>query len=361
MTRAISSISPLEFSKVLLEKKVVKAVLGLKRLNGKAFPALMARKEDLEGFDPLFPIMSSNMARSVSRLTLLEPLKDTVVVFLRPCELRATFELVKLNQVNLDNLIFVGVECLGVVENRIFFVRLMGDEVYSNYIDAIREGREPENLRRVCYNCEYMYPEGADIVLSCVGRDKPVFIGLSDKGREIMDSFGTSSVEDVPLRTEMFDRLQEERRKRAKDFYNNIKERCSGIDGLLEVFGRCIGCHNCSRVCPICYCKDCFFESVTFDYEPIVYENKLLTKGSLRIPMDVLLFQLGRMTHMSFSCVSCGMCEDACPMEIPVSQIFKTVGKDVQELFGYVPGRSLEEPLPMTTFNYDELHEVEDR
>ena len=38
---------------------------------------------------------------------------------------------------------------------------------------------------------------------------------------------------------------------------------------------------------------------------------------------EPLLFQLGRMSHMSLSCVSCGMCEDACPVDIPVGRIFQ--------------------------------------
>ena len=62
---------------------------------------------------------------------------------------------------------------------------------------------------------------------------------------------------------------------------------------------------------------------------------------------------------MSLSCVSCGMCEDACPMDIPVAQIFTMVGDRNQEKFSYVPGRSIDEPLPLTTFEEKEFLEVE--
>jgi len=63
---------------------------------------------------------------------------------------------------------------------------------------------------------------------------------------------------------------------------------------------------------------------------------------------------------MSLSCVSCGACEDACPVFIPVAQIFSMMADETQDLFNYVSGRDLEEPLPLIAFKEEELHEVED-
>jgi len=58
--------------------------------------------------------------------------------------------------------------------------------------------------------------------------------------------------------------------------------------------------------------------------------------------------------------VSCGACEDACPMSIPVAQIFSMIADETQGLFDYVSGRDLEEPLPLITYKEEELHDVED-
>ena len=69
---------------------------------------------------------------------------------------------------------------------------------------------------------------------------------------------------------------------------------------------------------------------------------------------------MGRMMHMSVSCVSCGACEDACSMSIPVSQIFSMIADETQKLFDYIPGRSLDEPVPLVVYKEEELHEVED-
>lgn len=235
MAKAVLKITPLQFSQALLEKGLAKAVLGLKRLNDKAFPALITKPENLEGFDPLFPIMPSNMGRSVSRLTTLEPSKFPVAVFLRPCELRAAYELTKLNQAHLENILFIGIECIGVTQNSELFIQGKGEELYSRYLSALKEGKEIEELRKACTVCEFMYPETADMVFSFVGRDKPTLILLTEKGEDIAKNLGFT-ITDAPEKTELFLKLQAERQKKAEEFYQEVKEKCKGIDGLLEVF-----------------------------------------------------------------------------------------------------------------------------
>ena len=84
-------------------------------------------------------------------------------------------------------------------------------------------------------------------------------------------------------------------------------------------------------------------------------------RGMIKMPTDTLLFHLTRMNHMATSCVGCGMCAEACPNDIPVGNIFRLVGLGAQKLFDYVPGRSLDEELPLSTFKEDELHEVTER
>ena len=62
---------------------------------------------------------------------------------------------------------------------------------------------------------------------------------------------------------------------------------------------------------------------------------------------------------MIHSCVSCGTCEDACPMDIPIAQIFNLVADKTQQVLDYKPGRNIEEPLPTVTYKEEELQEFE--
>jgi formate dehydrogenase subunit beta len=54
------------------------------------------------------------------------------------------------------------------------------------------------------------------------------------------------------------------------------------------------------------------------------------------------------------------MCSDACPTNIPISTIFAKLGNRVQQLFDYVPGRNIEELIPISIFNKEEFEEVEE-
>ena len=125
-------------------------------------------------------------------------------------------------------------------------------------------------------------------------------------------------------------------------------------EGIEGVFAACVRCHNCMTVCPICYCKTCLFKSAIFDHEPILYMNWARRKGAYRMPADTMLFHLTRLNHMVLSCIGCGMCTSDCPAELPVGQVFRAIGQEVQKTFEYVPGRSVEEPLPLVTFHEDE-------
>jgi formate dehydrogenase subunit beta len=64
------------------------------------------------------------------------------------------------------------------------------------------------------------------------------------------------------------------------------------------------------------------------------------------------------MAHMSMACVGCGQCTNACPNNIPVMEMFRTVSYRTQEAFGYEAGRSIEEEPPLSIFREDELTEV---
>ena len=57
-------------------------------------------------------------------------------------------------------------------------------------------------------------------------------------------------------------------------------------------------------------------------------------------------------------CVGCGQCSNACPNDIPVMELFRTLAEKTQHGFDYEAGRSLEEKPPLSEFKEDELSEV---
>jgi formate dehydrogenase (coenzyme F420) beta subunit len=64
------------------------------------------------------------------------------------------------------------------------------------------------------------------------------------------------------------------------------------------------------------------------------------------------------MIHIGTLCVGCGQCSTACPMDLPVMELFRTAAHRAQTRFGYEPGRSPDEPLPLSVFEDQEFLEL---
>ena len=218
-----------------------------------------------------------------------------------------------------------------------------------------------EGIRETCRACEYFVPMNADVTVSIAGDADStsacrIFLN-TDRAKELVDGLEGERSDEAfdPVLTE---KLYAGRTAEKKKMFDSLAPAGDGLDGLIEIFGRCVGCHGCGRVCPICYCMLCDFESRSFDYDLPYFEKELAGKGALRLPPDTIFFQLGRMTHMSFSCVGCGLCSDTCPVGIPVAAMFKKIGEHTAALFDYVAGRDVEEAIPVMVFKEEEFHEL---
>jgi len=353
----------------LLEKGLVDALLIPQQLpsGGNVVQTLVSNVDSLTTPNPLAPVMPVNSARLVSQVTKVTPSPRKIGVVLRPCELRALIELVKLKQASLENLVLIGIDCFGTYSvNDYKKLAENGSSPSDAFIKAVREGKEDPSLRQVCQMCEYPTPMNADIAIGLIGvdLDKSLLIQASTpEGERILEALELKegSEADVTKRDEAVSKLVEQRTKKRDEVLQETQQEIAGIDNLMKVLASCINCHNCRDVCPLCFCKECFFDSPTFEMEAEKYLGWADKKGTIRMPTHNLLFHLTRMSHMVVSCVGCGMCSEACPNDIPVANIFRLVGLDAQKLFDYVPGRSLDEPIPVSTFQERELLKVPEK
>ncbi len=351
----------LSFIKQALSQGCFDAVLMPARVpTGDSFAYFLIRDEaSLEGASPLPPIMPVQGARVISSITRRGKGKNRIAAVMRPCEARAAIELTKLAQVDLEDITIITTDCPGVIPlSNYFEAAAKGDKLFE---DASQNWNS-KPMRPVCRICDkFSASGGQDIHIGTLGTQSGsiLLIPNSSKGEDILNKLGISLEADVSGWKAKVSKLIEERKKERKQSNDALRADIEGIDRLIEAFSTCINCHNCMRVCPICYCRQCHFDSDKMKFSFEDYLTRAEARGGLRIPTDTLLFHIGRMLHMSLSCVSCGMCEDACPMAIPVAQIFTLVGDRNQGTFDYVPGRSVDEPLPMTTFEEDEFQEVE--
>jgi len=100
-------------------------------------------------------------------------------------------------------------------------------------------------------------------------------------------------------------------------------------------FQKCLKCYGCRNICPVCFCEECSLE-----HKDLI--------GTGKIPPDVPIFHLVRAVHMAGRCIDCGLCEDACPVDIPLRLLYRKVNALCGELFDYEPGVS-DGPSPFNT------------
>ena len=110
------------FFENILKIEDIQAILVPQHLPMKnmVMPTLVTDPNHLNGIDPLAPAFAMNAAKIVARLTR-KPMGAKVAAVLRPCEIRAFVELVKLKQGRTDEVILIGMDCLGALRNKDYF------------------------------------------------------------------------------------------------------------------------------------------------------------------------------------------------------------------------------------------------
>jgi len=352
----------LEFFSGLLSSKKVEAVLMPAKNKSKDSYAwfLMGKDGLLESAEPFPPVMTTQGARALSYLTKKGTAWKKTAVVLRPCELRATIELAKIKQVDLNNLVLISFDCPGAYPLEKYFNEDQKelDEIFGA---CLSKQVELEGARAVCSICHRFTGRGADIEIGLMGEEAKGFwlIPGSGNGEELLEGVSGSKPDNLEAREKKIAEATIQREEKRNNTLDSFRETVMGPENLMNTLSSCINCHNCSRVCPICFCRECYFDSKALSSEADNMLQRAQRKHGLRLPPDLLLFHLGRMTHMSISCVSCGACEDACPANVPVSMLFSLAGRNTQAVFEYEPGRSIEEPVPYKVFRFEELKDFE--
>ena len=355
------------FLRRLMEDGIVEALLvPLETDHGTIIPGLVTDPAQLSLANPLAPVMPINNARSLAALTGKSAPAEIGAV-IRPCEIHAFIELVKLQQATLEGVILISMDCPGTYEVKDYqqyWQKANGS--LAAYLSAACEGQDPAveglSLRKACQICTGPVPENVAVHFHWFGCDsrEEIHVTVWD---QIAQSLGLPEEEQSPgdspaVNLAALERLVSNHAQQREKELQAVRAVMSGDGGLAELFETCIRCHNCKTACPICYCKTCLFESESFRHDPGFYINAARHRGVLRMLPDTMLFHLTRMSHMSLSCVGCGMCTSACPMDIPVGTIFMAVGSQVQAVFGYQPGRNAEEALPLISYQPAEWVEV---
>ncbi len=95
----------------------------------------------------------------------------------------------------------------------------------------------------------------------------------------------------------------------------------------LSQFDRCIRCYACRQACPLCDCPTC------------LYERDDSTWVGMGIGVnEKRTFHLGRAYHLAGRCIGCNECERVCPMNIPIGYLNRKLAQEIKKTFGFRAG-----------------------
>ena len=103
----------------------------------------------------------------------------------------------------------------------------------------------------------------------------------------------------------------------------NINQRIKDF----TVLANCIKCEACRVVCPICAYCDKVGHKCTI---PNLFDDDYKLSN----------YHLTRLLHISNSCIGCGQCTDVCPSDIPIDAIQKRFSNPIQKKLNYIPGNT---------------------
>ncbi|MFO7889078.1 MAG: 4Fe-4S dicluster domain-containing protein [bacterium] len=348
----------------MLNDRIVDAVLIPMRVPAKDSYAWILVKDGelLDDANPVAPIMPVQGAKALSSFLRKGEPALKIAAVLKPCEIRAVIELSKLNQINLENVTLISYDCPGTFSMKDYLND--PEKAEKKFKELLKKlNFYHTSIKSVCHICdEFSLLPVSDLHFGFFGNgdNSVLLIPSSKQGEHILQEMKMEPSQDISEWSQTIENIRKKRLTNKQERFKQIKNMVEGLDSLRDTFSSCIGCHNCRSACPVCYCRQCYFESETAKIESDMMMFKAKNRGSISFPLDRIMFQVGRMSHMSLSCVSCGLCTDACPVSIPVAEIFSYVSNNTQEKFGYKSGQDKEEPIPLKTFKLEETKGIKE-
>jgi ferredoxin len=104
----------------------------------------------------------------------------------------------------------------------------------------------------------------------------------------------------------------------------------------INQFERCVKCYACRQVCPMCYCETCIVDK----NRPMIIDPAPGIKGNFA-------WHVARAFHLAGRCIGCGECSRVCPAGLDLAFVNIALHVAAHEEFGFEPGvdPALEPPI----------------
>jgi len=286
---AISDAIQGEARRILFEGQV-SAIVGYAaaRRNGSAQPIVISRADDAAKL--IFtPACVNNLAVYLTKAKKEIPKSGRIGIVVKGCDLKALSGLMGESQLKREELYLVGVPCAGVLAS------------------TVQPDREltSDSIAPKCTECDAHMPTGCDF---------------------------------VPAVTTVIPEL--DKRYAAEISRLEALTPAERWAYWKEQFAKCIKCYACRQVCPFCFCEQCLCD-----------RNKPQMVETTPRPAGNFAWHIVRAMHLAGRCAGCAECERVCPMDIPLNLLNRKMAKELKELYEYEAGFEVLDKGPLTMFN----------
>ena len=263
----------------LLEDGTANVVIayGQSDADGPVYPIFVTRPEDTDKIvwnRQCFANLTTYLTRKEVKAL------GKIAVVVKGCDARALLVLEQESQVDRSTVHVIGMACAGV--------------------------GEPEPAAK-CGVCDVHMPRGADVIVGSVPET-------------------SGDVERYAAVEEFMKKSPEERLAFWK-----------------SEFERCIRCYACRGVCPLCYCNKCIADK----NRPQVIDTSSSLKGNFA-------WNITRAFHLAGRCVGCGECTRICPAGIDLRLLNESLARSAEQHFGYRAGMDPETPPVIGSYNAED-------
>lgn len=277
-------------AKRILSEGQVTAIVGYAaaRRKGSAQPIVISQPDDAQKL--IFtPACVNNLAVYLTKAKKEIPKTGKIGIVVKGCDLKALAGLMGESQLKRENLYLIGVPCAGVLGSTI-----QPDTELTS-----------DSIAPKCTECNERMPPECDFVPAV---QVPVNQGLEKKyAAEIA-------------------RLEALTPQERWAYWK-------------EQFSKCIKCYACRQVCPFCFCEQCLCD-----------RNKPQMVETTPRPAANFAWHIVRAMHLAGRCAGCAECERVCPMDIPLNLLNRKMAKELKELFEHEAGFEVQEKGPLNSF-----------